>query len=114
MLQNIVQIRESLRYPNAEVTQKGSSLFINLEADGLRDYFRPDTNVLREIANYSRHVAKISTVNIVIKNITPNPEGKNIIVENRHSIGMEYHQWRLIQTRLDGEKMDNKSQYLPF
>ena len=101
-------------YPNAEVTQRGSSLFINLEADGLRDYFRPDTNVLREIANYSRHVAKISSVTIVIKNITPNPEGKNIIVENRHTIGMDYHQWRLIQTRLDGEKMDNKSQYLPF
>ena len=41
--------------------------FIKTKADGLRDYFRPDTNVLREIANYSRHVTKISTVNIVIK-----------------------------------------------
>lgn len=80
----------------------------------MRDYFRPDTNVLREIENYSRHVAKISTVTIVIKNITPNSEGKNIIVENRHSIGMEYHQWQLIETRLGGEKMYHKPQYLPF
>ena len=101
-------------YPNAEITHKESSLFINLESDGSRDYFRPDANVLREIANYSRHVTKISSVTIVIRNITSNPEGKNIIIETRHIIGMEYHQWRLIQTRLDGEKIDNKSQYLTF
>lgn len=99
-------------YPDADISQRENILQIKMETDHINDYFRPDTDVLREIANYSRNVSPISKVIIIVRASEQGKKG--IIVENRHTISLEYHQWRLVQTRFDGEKMDNKSQYLAF
>ena len=101
-------------YPGAEVINKGSTLRISFGSDHLLDYARPDITVLSEIAKYSRNMAKVDVVYIIIKNTALNPENKNIIIENKHKIYMEYHKWSLSQTRVNGNVMDSKPQYLAF
>ena len=101
-------------YENAEIITKGFSLRIVVRTENISDYERPDTSVLREIANYSSNVSKVKTVYLIIKNTDPNPERKNIIVESRHEISMDYHQWKLEQTRANGISMNTRSQYLSF
>lgn len=101
-------------YPGAEVINKGSTLRISFGSDHLLDYARPDITVLSEIAKYSRNMAKVDVVYIIIKNTALNPENKNIIIENKHKIYMEYHKWSLSQTRVNGNVIDSKPQYLAF
>ena len=101
-------------YPGAEIILKGSSLKIVVETDRILEYGRLDTSVLREIANYSRNVSKITTVYYDFVNVAPNPEQKNVIKTVSHSVSMDYHQWRHVDIRLNGDKFDSKSQYLSF
>ena len=101
-------------YPGAEIIPKGTSLKIVVETERILDCGRPDTSVLREIANFSRHVSKVTTVYVEFVNVASNPENKNVITKINHSISMDYHQWRHTETRLNGDRYDSKSQYLQF
>lgn len=101
-------------YPNAEIISKGTSLRIIVKKEGIAGCGRPDTAILREISNFSRHVSEIYTVHIDFENVAPNPDNKNIIVRICHSISMDYHQWKYVETRHNGDRYSSKSQYLMF
>ncbi len=101
-------------YPGAGIVLKGTSLRITVKVDGFAGYRRPDTKVLREIANFSRHVSNVNTVYIDFDNTTENPENKNIIVKMSHAVSIEYHQWRYTEERFNGDRYNSKSQYLQF
>jgi hypothetical protein len=102
------------KYNNATVDLKGESMIINAITESFKDHFRPKLDVLKEIAKYSRNIAPVDTVTIKIKNVAPNQEGKNIIVQFNHYISMSYHNWRSTETRADGSTYDTKSQFISF
>lgn len=70
----------------------------------------PILDVLKETAKYSRNIAPVDSVTIKIKNVAPNPEGKNIIAQLKHYISMPYHNWRSTEARVDGSTYDSKTQ----
>jgi HKD family nuclease len=102
------------KYDNATVELKGNSMIINAITESFKDHFRPILDVLKETAKYSRNIVPVDSVTIKIKNVAPNPEGKNIIIQLKHYISMSYHNWRFTETRADGSTYDSKSQFISF
>lgn len=101
------------RFDGADVSVKGSTFRISFGTDAIKDFYRPDTDVLREIGNYSRNIAKVSMVIIIIKNIAPNDKG-NAVETLKHSISMEYHQWTYEEKRRSGMSYKSKGEYYNF
>ncbi len=101
-------------YSGAEISLKGTSIKIIVKTDRISNYAKPDSNLLREISNYSRNVSKVSMVYIEIVNTAPNITNKNTITKIVHSINMDYSQWRRSEIRFGGERVESKPQYLYF
>ncbi|MBE5923592.1 MAG: hypothetical protein E7271_03870 [Lachnospiraceae bacterium] len=101
------------RYRGAEILIKGSTFRIAFETDMIKEYYKPDSDVLREISNYSRYVSKINTVVIAIKNIDANAS-VNAIETLKHSILLEYRQWNCVERRFNGITYKSTGQYYSF
>lgn len=105
----------SEKYENARIESQGRSLYVYAESCNIREHNRPNLDVLREIGRYSRNVFKITNIVISVKNIVPNPENRNLVATIKHTISVEYHQWRSEETRMNGEVYDSKkSQFISF
>ena len=81
------------------------------------DMFRdgkPNTNVLREIDKFSRNDTPVTTVNIQIDSVAPNPQNKNVVVQNIHRIDLIYRRWTLMQVRKNGSKTYSKATYINY
>ena len=103
-------IRE--RYKGAEVNFTGSTLRISIRTDMIWNYCKPDSEILREVSNYSRNVSKIRTVVIEITNINTNDI--NAIETIRHSITLEYRQWSYFEKKFNGMIYKPTPQYYNF
>ncbi len=101
-------------YSGARVTLNGTALKIVVETERIMECVKLETRLLREISNFSRNVSRITTVYYEFINVAPNPEKKNLIKKINHMVNMEYHQWRRVDTRVNGDQYDSKTQYLPF
>lgn len=101
------------RYKDAEIIITGTTFRISFETNKIGDFYRPDVDVLREISNYSMYVSKISSVLISIKNINTIAD-KIVVVDLKHSISMDYHQWNYTEKRSNGTINRSKSQYYNF
>lgn len=104
----------AIQYGEAAISIKDSSLYINAQSENIREHDRPNIEVLKEIAKYSRNVSKISSVYVTVKNVGPNSGNKNVIDTVKHFISLEYHQWRSSEKRLNGDTIDTKLQYISF
>ena len=101
----------SERYNGASVYIKGTMLCIDYKTCDIRACLRPDLDVLREINRYSRNVSRIKSVTIRIKN---NEESSDHLCEIVHTINVDYHQWKYIETGKDGMKFNSRTQFLGF
>jgi len=101
-------------YKNAEVSISGKTLnILATSTDMFRDG-KPNTNVLREIDKFSRNDTPVTTVNIQIDSVAPNPQNKNVIVQNIHRIDLIYRRWTLMQVRKNGSKTYSKATYINY
>ncbi len=102
------------RYPGAEITTKGKTLFIKVSSPEVNRHSQPDTTVLSEISKYSRHVEKLATVKIIVRSSAPVQPGKNTVARIEHTIRLDYHNWQSSTIWRNGDVWDGKGRYLEF
>ncbi|MBX4265900.1 hypothetical protein [Clostridium estertheticum] len=93
---------------------KGKTIIITATSTDMKKHGKPDTNVLREIRNYSRYVSTVDSVRIIIDSKALNPENKSVIVQKKHSVSFAYHDWGVSSILKDGTVWDTKPTFLSF
>lgn len=109
-------LEESIRekYADADINVDKGILYITIKSNSFANYLKPDCKVLRDIADYSLNVSKISFVNINIKNLIEVKDNPLYIIENTHVINLQYHQWKFKQKTVNGHIIEHKAQTLSF
>lgn len=102
-------------YPNAKIDPKGSTITIDFDTDCISNYWEPNKQVLKEIANYGRKVTKINTVYINVWNANVDLKKGNSIRVIRHVIDMGYsHRWTHCEVLVNGKRIESKPAFLTF
>lgn len=101
-------------YENAVVEVKGKTMMITATSTDILKHSNPKLNVLHEIWNYSKCVAKIDHVRIIINSVVANSRGKHAVAQIEHSINLEYHNWRATLIHKDGSVWNEKPTYLSY
>ncbi len=102
------------KYPNAEIEIDNDVLNILIKTDSFADYMKPNSEVLRDISNYSSNVSPVNVVNIDVKNEILKKENPMYVIENKHIINLRYHQWKFKQITISGKVIDYKGQSITF
>ena len=97
-------------YEKAEVEKNGRKISITAETEFIREHYKPNTDVIRQIANYSRNVSKITSVTIMIINKDLGSGVESI----KHSVDLDNHQSYYVEQRRNGTRNMSKSQYLSY
>ena len=112
---DIEQIEKELRKhcgENCGIWLKDDDANILIITEKPSQYLRPDTKVIKDLANYSSNVQTIEKVLIDIK--SPKKETGATIVRIKHSIMLKYHRWSHTVLRANGSEQKYPSEYLDF
>lgn len=91
---------------------EGSTAKIFIVSNKPEEYRNLNTQVIRDLANYSSNVKTLKRVQIEIRNPV-SVSGKEI-TSIVHTISLSYHRWSYTVKRADGTKENSTSTYLSF
>jgi len=97
-------------YSQPDISLKGSVFTISALSPNISSCFKPDIRVLQEIKKYSRNVAPIEVVKIIIR--TVNAQKTTRISRIEHTIKMTRNSWTCSIVYKDGSRKDERAQYI--
>lgn len=99
-------------YSHPDISLNGTLFTISALSSNISNCFKPDIRVLQEIKKYSRNVAQIDIVRIIIRSV--NTQKKSRISRIEHKISMVRNLWTCSIVYKDGSRKDERSQYISF
>lgn len=99
-------------YSHPDISLNGTVFTISALSSNISNCFKPDIRVLQEIKKYSRNVAHIDIVRIIIRSV--NAQKKSRISRIEHKISMVRNLWTCSIVYIDGSRKDERSQYISF
>ena len=97
-------------YSQPDISLKGSVFTISALSPNISSCFKPDIRVLQEIKKYSRNVAPIEVVKIIIRPV--NAQKTTRISRIEHKIKMTRNSWTCSIVYKDGSRKDEKAKYI--
>ena len=99
-------------YSHPDISLKGTVFTISALSPNISNCFKPDVRVLQEIRKYSRNVAQIDIVKIVIRSV--NSQKATRINKIEHRISMARNSWTCSIIYKNGLRKDERAQYISF
>lgn len=97
-------------YGHPDISLKGTVFTVSALSPNISSCFRPDIRVLQEIKKYSRNVAPIEIVKIIIRATDENKSSRINRIEHRISIAR--NSWTCSIVYKDGTRKDERAQYI--
>ena len=97
-------------YSHSDISLKGTVFTISALSPNISSCFKPNVRVLQEIKKYSRNVAQIDIVKIIIRSIDAQKNTRISRIE--HKISMARNSWTCSIVYKDGMRKDEKAQYI--
>ena len=99
-------------YSHPDISMKGTVFTISALSSNISSCFKPDVRVLQEIKKYSRNVAQIDIVKIIIRSV--NAQKATRINRIEHRISMARNSWTCSIIYKDGSRKDERPRYIGF
>ena len=99
-------------YSHPDISMKGTVFTISALSSNISNCFKPDVRVLQEIRKYSRNVAQIDIVKIIIRSV--NSQKATRINKIEHRISMARNSWTCSIVYKNGLRKDERAQYISF
>jgi hypothetical protein len=99
-------------YSHPDISLKGTVFTISALSPNISSCFKPDIRVLQEIKKYSRKVAQIDIVKIIIRSV--NSQKPTRIDKIEHKVSMSRNLWTCSIVYKNGSRKDERSQYISF
>ena len=99
-------------YSHPDISLKGTVFTISALSPNISNCFKPDVRVLQEIRKYSRNVAQIDIVKIIIRSV--NSQKATRIYKIEHRISMARNSWTCSIIYKNGLRKDERAQYISF
>ena len=99
-------------YSQPDISLKGSVFTISALSTNISNCFKPDVPVLQEIKKYSRNVAPIEVVKIIVRPV--NAQKNTRISRIEHKISMTRNAWKCSIVYKDGTRKDERAKYINF
>lgn len=96
------------RYP--DISLKGSVFTISALSPNISNCFKPDIRVLQEIRKYSRNVAQIEAVRIIIRPLDAKKTTRISRIE--HRVGLSRNSWTCSIVYRNGSRKDEGPRYI--
>ena len=97
-------------YSHPDISLKGTVFTISALSSNITSCFKPDIRVLQEIKKYSRNVAPIEIVKIIIRSSGTNTSTRIDRIE--HKISMNRNSWSCSVYYKNGARKDERAQYI--
>ena len=97
-------------YSHPDISLKGTVFTISALSSNITSCFKPDIRVLQEIKKYSRNVAPIEIVKIIIRSSGTNTSTRIDRIE--HKISMNRNSWSCSVYYKNGVRKDERAQYI--
>ena len=97
-------------YSQPDISLKGSVFTISALSTNISNCFKPDVPVLQEIKKYSRNVAPIEVVKIIVRPV--NAQKTTRISRIEHTIKMTRNSWTCSIVYKDGSRKDERAKYI--
>lgn len=97
-------------YSHPDISLKGTVFTISALSTNITSCFKPDIRVLQEIKKYSRNVAPIEIVKIIIR--SAGAKSSTRIDKIEHKISMNRNSWSCSIYYKNGARKDDRAQYI--
>ena len=97
-------------YSHPDISLKGTVFTISALSTNITSCFKPDIRVLQEIKKYSRNVAPIEIVKIIIR--SAGAKSSTRIDRIEHKISMNRNSWSCSIYYKNGARKDDRAQYI--
>ena len=97
-------------YKHSDISLKGTVFTVSALSSNITNCFKPDIRVLQEIRKYSRNVAPIEIVKIIIRSANVKPVSRIDKIE--HKISLNRNSWSCSIYYRNGTRKDERSKYI--